>query len=126
MKFSFPVTCACGETFLVHVTGTQFPKSAQCPGCDTTISLVEPLGNVVGMAILGRAVTEMKNGDWTLAIVLAAMAVEFELLYLFIKWNCDALMLVRNPTDAYCQRWGKHWLDNRCADPPPVRPAFCP
>ncbi len=112
MKFSFPVTCACGETFLVHVAGTQFPKSAQCPVCDTAIWLVEPLGNVVGMAILGRAATEMKNGDWTLAIVLAAMAVECELVYLFMKWNRIDLMLVRNPTDADDEGWEKQWRDD--------------
>jgi hypothetical protein len=56
-------------------------ESCEVPICDTAIWLVEPLGNVVGMAILGRAATEMKNGDWTLAIVLAAMAVECELVY---------------------------------------------
>jgi hypothetical protein len=112
MNFSFPVTCACGDTFLVHVTGTQFPKSAQCPRCATTIWLVEPLGNIVGMAILGRAATEMKNGDWTLAIVLAAMAVECELVYLFMKWNRIDLMLVRNPTDADDEGWEKQWRDD--------------
>jgi hypothetical protein len=112
MKFSFPVTCACGETFLVHVAGTQFPKSAQCHICETAIWLVEPLGNVVGMAILGRAATEMKNGDWTLAIVLAAMAVECELVYRFMKWNRIDLMLVRNPTDADDEEWEKQWRDD--------------
>jgi hypothetical protein len=100
MKFSFPVTCGCSETFPVHVTGAELPKSAECPKCKSTIWLVEPLGNVVGMAILGRAATELKNGDSTLAIVLAAMAVECELVYLFMKWNRIDLMLVRNPTDA--------------------------
>jgi hypothetical protein len=112
MKYSFPVTCACGETFLEHVTGTQFPKSAQCPSCETTIWLVEPLGNVVGMAILGRAAVEMKSGDWTLAIVLAAMAVECELVYLFMKWNRIDLMLVRNPTGADDEGWEKQWRDD--------------
>ena len=112
MKFSFPVTSACGETFLVHVAGTQFPKSAQCPICDTAIWLVEPLGNVMGMAILGRAATEMKNGDWTLAIVLAAMAVECELVYRFMKWNRIDLMLVRNRTDADDEEWEKQWRDD--------------
>jgi len=97
----------------VHVTGTQLPQSAQCPRCDTTIWLVEPLGNVVGMAILGRAATEMKSGDWTLAIVLAAMAVECELVYLFMKWNRIDLMLVRNPTDADEEGWEKQWRDVR-------------
>src|SRR5215831_18953796 len=100
MRFSFPVTCACSETFLVEVNGNQLPKDAQCPECKATIWLVEPLGNVVGMAILSRAAAEMKTGDWTLTIVLSAMAVECHLAYLFMKWNRIDLMLVRNPTDA--------------------------
>jgi hypothetical protein len=111
MKFSFPVTCACGETFLVHVAGTQFPQNAECPRCDTAIWLVETLGNVVGMAIIGRAAAEMKSGDWTLAIVLAAMAVECDLAFLFMKWNRIDLMLVRNPTDADDEGWEKQWRD---------------
>jgi hypothetical protein len=87
MKSSFPVTCSCGEMFPVNVAGKQFPKDAQCPKCYLTIWLVEPVGNVVGMAILGRAAAEFQNGDWTLAIVLGAMAVECDLAYLFMKWN---------------------------------------
>lgn len=64
-------------------------------GGHTTITLVEPLGNVVGMAILGRAQEELKDEDWTLAIVLAAIAVECELVYLFTKWNrVDRLAVV--------------------------------
>src|SRR5450631_1067502 len=112
MKFSFPVTCACGETFSVHVTGTQLPKSTQCPRCESTIGLVEPLGNVVGMAILGRAEMELKNGDWTLAIVFAAMAVECELAYQFMKWNRIDLGLVRNPSDVDYEGWEKQWRDD--------------
>jgi hypothetical protein len=112
MKFSFPVTCGCSETFPVHVTGAELPKSAECPKCKSTIWLVEPLGNVVGMAILGRAATELKNGDSTLAIVSAAMAVECELVYLFMKWNRIDLMLVRNPTDADDDGWEKQWRDD--------------
>lgn len=65
----------------VNVSGTQLPNSTECPKCHLTIWLVEPLGNVVGMAILGRAATELKNGDWTLTIVLGAMAVECELIH---------------------------------------------
>lgn len=109
MKYSFPVVCNCGERFLVHVTGMPLPKSANCPKCASSIWLVEPLGNVVGMAILGRAETELKCGDWTLAIVLAAMAVECELVYVFMKWNRIDLMLVRNPTDGDNQVWEEQW-----------------
>jgi hypothetical protein len=112
MKFSFPVTCACGETFLVHISGTQFPNSVQCPKCNTSIGLVEPLGNIVGMAILGRAATELKSGDWTLTIVLAAMALECELVYLFMKWNRIDLMLIRNPTDEDDEGWERLWRDD--------------
>jgi hypothetical protein len=66
MKFSFPVPCNCGETFSVYVTGIQFPEDVQCPKCNSTIWLVPPLGNLVGMAILGRANAEVKGGDWTI------------------------------------------------------------
>ena len=111
MKFSFPVTCGCGETFSVHVSGTQFPKDAHCPKCHSQIWLVEPLGNVVGMAILGRAATEFKNGDWTLAIVLGAMAVECDMAYLFMKWNRIDLMSTKMPTDADAEAWEKQWRD---------------
>ncbi len=112
MKFSFPVTCGCGETFLVNVSGTQLPKSTECPKCHLTIWLVEPLGNVVGMAILGRSETELKNGDWTLTIVLGAMAVECELVYLFMRWNRIDVMLVRNPNDADDDGWEEQWRDD--------------
>jgi hypothetical protein len=112
MKFSFHVTCGhCSNKFLVHATGNQPPKSAQCPGCDASIWLIQPLGNLVGMAILRRAETEMENGDWTLTLVLTAMGVECQLAYLFMKWNRIDLMLNRNPTAADEEAWEKQWRD---------------
>lgn len=109
MKYSFPVSCNCGGTFAVHVSGSHVPRNTECPNCHAPITLVEPLGNVVGMAILGRAAQELKNEDWSLAIVLAAIAVECELVYLFMKWNRIDLMLVRNPTDADEKGWEVQW-----------------
>jgi hypothetical protein len=111
MKFSFSVSCNCGKTFRVHVTGNNLPESAQCPKCKSIIWLVEPLGNVVGMGILSCAEAELQKGDCTLAIVLAAMAVECELVYLFMKWNRIDLMPVRNPTDADDEAWETQWRD---------------
>ena len=111
MKFSFPVICHCGETFSVNVTGTQFPKDVKCPKCYSTIWLVDPLGNVVGMAILGRSYSEVKGGDWTMAIVLGAMAVECDMAYLFIKWNRVELMATRMPNDADEEGWERKWRD---------------
>lgn len=113
MKFSIPITCEdCGE-FLVDVNGTQLPKDAQCPQCGKTIWLVEPLGNIVGMAIMHRAATELAGGDSTLTIVLAAMAVESQLAYLFMKWNRINLTLQRNPTNADEEEWEERWRDIR-------------
>jgi hypothetical protein len=118
VKFSIPITCDdCGE-FLVDVNGTQLPKDAQCPECSKTIWLVEPLGNIVGMAIMHRAATELAGGDSTLTIVLAAMAVESQLAYLFMKWNRVDLTLQRNPTDADEEEWEERWRDIRSV---PVR-----
>ena len=99
-------------TFPVFVTGTNLPKWVVCPACEQLVWLVQPLGNIVGMAILGRAQTELKNEDWTLTIVLAAIAVECELVYLFMKWSRIDLMLVRNPTDADDEEWEKQWRDD--------------
>src|SRR5215472_10851513 len=97
MKFSFPVSCNCGETFSVYVNGNHSPKDAQCPKCRTTIGLVDPLGNLVRMAIMNRANAEFQDGDWTITIVLSAMAVECEMAYLFMKWNRVELMWKREP-----------------------------
>lgn len=69
------------------MNGTQLPKGVQCPECSKTIWLLELLSNIVGMAIMRRAATELAGGDSTLTIVLAAMAVESQLVYLFMKWN---------------------------------------
>jgi hypothetical protein len=73
---------------------------------------MEPLGNVVGMAILGRAAAELQNGDWTLVIVLGAMAVECDMAYLFMKWKGIELMNTRMPGDADRHEWEKQWRED--------------
>jgi hypothetical protein len=115
MKSSFPVMCgACREWFPVNFTGIAVPESTQCPKCNSPIYLVPPLGNVVAMAILGRAQTELQNEDWTLTIVLGAMSVECELVYLFMKWSRVDHEFVshRMPTDAEDEAFEKQWRDD--------------
>jgi hypothetical protein len=63
------------------------------------------------MAILGRASAELEGQDWTLAIVLSAMAVECDLAYLFMKWNRIEVMSKRMPTDADDEAWERQWRD---------------
>ena len=87
MKYLLPVSCSCGESFAEDVVGTEVPETVHCPRCGSPIDLIAPLGNVVAMAILSRARTEFENGDWTLTIVLSAMGVECELVFLFMKWS---------------------------------------
>jgi hypothetical protein len=62
------------------------------------------------MAILGRAATELQNGDWTLAIVLGAMAVECDMAYLFMKWKGIDLE-TRMPGEADREEWEKQWRE---------------
>jgi hypothetical protein len=111
VKFSFPVICRCGETFPVNVSGIQFPEDAHCPKCHSTIWLVEPLGNAVGKAILGRAAAEVLGGDWTMTIVLSAMTVDCEMAFLFMKWNRVELMATRTPNDDDEEEWERKWRE---------------
>lgn len=113
MKFSQPFQCQCGEPIRVETSGTALPKDTQCPNCGASIWFIEPLGNVVGLRILDRAYSELQNGDYTLTIMLGAIAVECEMLRLFIKWrgldqmraNHTAVM----PSKAEEDAWGKEW-----------------
>jgi hypothetical protein len=63
------------------------------------------------MVIMGRATSELRNGDWTLAILLAAIAVECDLAYLFMKWKRIDLMPTRMPNKADEDSWQKEWQD---------------
>ena len=63
----------------------------------------------MGTRILSRALAELTNADFTLAIVLSAMAVECELARLFMKWNDIDLRYTRDPTPADQEKWEKQW-----------------
>jgi hypothetical protein len=109
MKFSFPITCQCGHKMTMETSGTGDPKEQQCPECFTAFYFVQPLGNVVGMRIFNRAWSELQNGDFTLVIVLSAMAVECELARLFFKWHEVDLFPVHIATQADKDGLEKAW-----------------
>jgi hypothetical protein len=73
--------------------------------------LVDPLGNLAGMAIRRRACCEFDEKDWTLTIVLGAMAVESHLVFLFMKWKRAHLILKRNATVSDDEGWETEWRD---------------
>jgi hypothetical protein len=87
MKSAFSVTCQCGEPITAQTIGTEPLKDTQCPSCKSPIWFVAPLGNEVGLRIMNRAWNELRQQDFTLTIVLSAMAVECELAYFYIKWK---------------------------------------
>lgn len=109
MISSVPVRCPCGHQTTLEVSGTQDIKDTHCTECGMPLWFVRPLGNFVGIRILNRAWAELKNADFTLGIVLSAMAVECELTRLFMKQNEVDLMNTRTPTPADKEGWEEQW-----------------
>jgi len=86
MRFPALVPCQCGTTNKVEATGTErFPTDVKCPVCQTTTYLMD--NSTVGRRVLYRSQAELQNGDFTLSIILSAMAVECELAFMFFKWR---------------------------------------
>src|SRR5580658_2687232 len=113
MKSTVAITCHCGHAMTLETSGTQDPKNNQCPSCGAGFWFVKPLGSFVGSRILNRAWAELGNGDYTLVIVLSAMALECELARLFNKWSELEIMDTRMPTaadkEAFAEQWRK-WV----------------
>jgi hypothetical protein len=71
----------------LEVSGSQLPEYAKCSDCDASISLVQPLGNIVTMLLTARAKQELAHNDITICTLLSAVAVEAEMSYLYLKWR---------------------------------------
>jgi hypothetical protein len=70
------------------------------------------LGDFVAMQILNRASSELEHGDFTLVILLSAMAVECEMQRLFIKWKgLDQMRATATamPRQADEDAWADEW-----------------
>jgi hypothetical protein len=109
MKTSASIICGCGQTVVVEAVGTRVAQEDLCPNCHAVLWFVEPLGNFAGQLIISRAWNELKNGDWTLTIVLGAMAVECEMARLYLKWNEIDLLNTRPANDADREEWEERW-----------------
>ena len=111
MKWSVIVTCQqCGESSTHESSGTKELKDAQCPKCGTPFWFVKPLGDFVGMTIFNRAWAELQRQDFTLVVVLSAMAVECNLAYLFSKWKEIEMMETKIPVpQSDKEAWMAEW-----------------
>src|ERR1700687_3386010 len=85
MKHCWPVKCGCGQTINLEAAGTARFPSVHCPKCGNTIV---PVGDeLVHKRVFNRGYMELQDGDFTLAIVFAAMAVESYVAFLYLKWK---------------------------------------
>ena len=86
MKFSMLIPCPkCGQRLTIETKGDNPFPNPQCE-CGAFIWLVQSDMRVSRRA-LWRAEAELLSGDFSLAIILSAMAVECELAFLYSKWK---------------------------------------
>ena len=85
MKHRRSVTCnVCGNSNEVDVIAGQKNPDVTCK-CGAHIYGVGDID--VSRGVLIKSIQELGNGDFPLAIVLAAMAADCELTHLFFKWR---------------------------------------
>jgi hypothetical protein len=112
MKFTLEIPCNCGSTVISTAYGESNFKSVVCPGCHTTIHSIEPLSvSPTAERLLLRSAAEQKAGDYSLAVVIGAMAVEAFLTRFFLKLKgMDSYALTSNlPTAKEEEDWEKEY-----------------
>lgn len=89
MKFAIPVSCsACGCDFKALGYGELTFPPATCPKCGQAIHIIDPLTfSIVAERLLYRSQAELDGGDFTMTIILGAIAIETALMRLFLKWK---------------------------------------
>ena len=86
MKFTIEQTCNCGGRFVFAAYGDGKFGGAACAACGKSGFLIDPLSvSVTAERLLYRSRQELENGEYSLAIVIAVMAVESYLTRLFLK-----------------------------------------
>jgi hypothetical protein len=86
MKFEYFQDCQCGGQYRFTTSGDKPFQNGDCPSCGTSAHLIDPLSvSVVAERLLDRSKAELDGSDNTLAILLAAIAVETFLTRLFLK-----------------------------------------
>ena len=76
MKFSIEKPCDCGGRYLFAANGDTDFGAAVCEKCGNSAHLVNPLSvSVTAERLLYRSKAELANEDYSLAIVIAVMAI---------------------------------------------------
>jgi hypothetical protein len=92
MKFHQKVLCPCGETFSFDASGTGDWSTSVCPKCRTASWMMDALSvSVPSERLLYRAKHELQQGDFSLCIIIGAIAAEGFMSALFFKMkNLDS------------------------------------
>jgi hypothetical protein len=85
MKSSFPIKCGCGHELTLEATGNDKFLDTACPNCHSPIWIIH--NGIVSTRVFNKAFQQANAGDFTLAIILSAMAVECDLARLYVKWK---------------------------------------
>jgi hypothetical protein len=86
MKFHYNQTCTCGGRIAFVTTGDKPFPDAKCNSCGMPGHLIDPLSpSVTADRLLRRSKDELDDGDYSQAILLAAIAVETFLTRIFLK-----------------------------------------
>jgi hypothetical protein len=88
MKFSYTSTCECGGEFVFKAIGQYEFEATACTQCGKYGFVTDPLSvSITAERLLYRSKEELEAGDYSLAILLAAIAVESFLTRLFLKFK---------------------------------------
>jgi len=86
MKFTYNAACECGGEIFFSATGEGQFGPGECSSCKKATYLIDPLSvSVTAERLLYRSKAELENGDYSLSIVIATIAVESYLTRLFLK-----------------------------------------
>jgi hypothetical protein len=76
MRFIYKVSCECGGELILLATGEAEFDPAECSSCKKAAFLLDPLSaSVTAERLLYRSKAELENGDFSLSIVIATIAV---------------------------------------------------
>jgi len=112
VKFAHEEKCSCGGRYTFSAYGDAEFGAATCTKCGKPAFLTDPLSvSVTAERLLYRSKSELESGEYSLAIVIAVMAVESYLTRLFLKLKgMDSYAATfKLPTPAEEAQWEKEY-----------------
>ena len=119
MRIPLKIPCGCGSTAEVETFGESPFPGAICKSCGLSIYPLDSINyaSPVTERLLLRIRAELEAGDYSLVILLSAVAVESEVAYTFFKWKGLELRLDDKEVLAIDEeKWEKELRNKGIAD----------